>query len=68
MKTTHNVPLKALCLTLGVHFKLRLHSKLLSNFLYNFMTNFSFEASFRRWNTCLLSKRLFNTSYSYCSL
>ena len=21
MKTTHNVPLKALCLTLGVHFK-----------------------------------------------
>ena len=23
MKTTHNVPLKALCLTLGVHFNLR---------------------------------------------
>ena len=27
MKTTHNVPLKALCLTLGVHFKSTLARK-----------------------------------------
>ena len=31
MKTTHNVPLKALCLTLGVHFKKASNTEKYSN-------------------------------------
>ena len=38
MKTTHNVPLKALCLTLGVHFigRLYLGNKRKTTFLFVF--------------------------------
>ena len=35
MKTTHNVPLKALCLTLGVHFK-GTHARKNSNIIWFF--------------------------------